>query len=224
MESSEPAPREALTGYTLAEALRSRAFWIFAGATSIFNLAISGLGLFNEAVLAEVGFTAADYHQLFLPIMTLFTLVGQGLCAWLTLRRPMPVLLGCSMFLYAAALGALPHIHTHLHLWMLGGMLGVTTGFITVIFFAVWAQAYGRAHLGRIQGAAQMLTVLASAVGPEVFERTRFAFGTYAPVLHAITVPVVLMGILAWRTKLPAPPSAATSPDTVTGGNLPKAA
>jgi MFS family permease len=213
---------ETLTGYTLPEALRSRAFWVFGGAASIFNLAISGLGLFNEAVLSEVGFTAEDYHQ-FLVVMTIFTLVGQGLCAWLTLRRPMPVLLGCAMFLYAVALGALPHIQTHTHLWILGGMLGITTGFITVIFFAVWGQAYGRAHLGRIQGAAQMLTVLASAVGPQLFERTHHSQGTYAPVLHTIAVPVVLLGIVAWRTKLPSPPSPAAVPAGANEGNLSKA-
>jgi len=32
---------------------------------------------------------------------------------------------------------------------------------VTVIFFGVWGQVYGPRHLGKIQGAAQMLTVLA---------------------------------------------------------------
>ena len=35
-----------------------------------------------------------------------------------------------------------------------------------VLFFSVWPRVYGRRHLGQIQGAAQALTVLASAVGP----------------------------------------------------------
>ncbi len=35
-----------------------------------------------------------------------------------------------------------------------------------VLFFSVWPRAFGRRDLGRIQGAAQALTVLASAVGP----------------------------------------------------------
>lgn len=48
---------EPLTGMTLGEALRTRAYWIFAGATALFGLASSGLGLFNEAVLAEASST-----------------------------------------------------------------------------------------------------------------------------------------------------------------------
>src|SRR5262249_60096209 len=41
------------TGATLAAALRTRVFWVFAGATAMFGLVSSGLELFNEAVLAE---------------------------------------------------------------------------------------------------------------------------------------------------------------------------
>ena len=44
--------------------------------------------------------------------------------------------------------------------------MGLAGGFVMVVFFSFWGRAYGRAHLGRIQGAAQALTVLASAVGP----------------------------------------------------------
>ncbi len=43
-------------GLSLAAALRTPAFWVFGGATSLFGLVSSGLGLFNEAVLAERGF------------------------------------------------------------------------------------------------------------------------------------------------------------------------
>ena len=46
---------------TLAAALRTPAFWVFGGATSLFGLVSSGLGLFNEAVLAERGFDQQTY-------------------------------------------------------------------------------------------------------------------------------------------------------------------
>src|SRR5262245_7261272 len=41
---------------TLAEALRSPAFWVFALASSIYGLVASGIGLLNESILAERGF------------------------------------------------------------------------------------------------------------------------------------------------------------------------
>ncbi|RBP44346.1 MFS-type transporter involved in bile tolerance (Atg22 family) [Roseimicrobium gellanilyticum] len=198
--------RESVTGLSLGQALATPVFWVFAGATALFNLAASGLGLFNEAVLAEAGFNRETYH-LFLPIMTLFTLLGQGLCGWLTLRRPMAVLLGVAMFLYALGLVGLPFIRTLTQLWLLAGVLGLAAGFITVIFFAIWSQAFGRAQLGRIQGAAQMLTVLASAVGPLLFATCHEKYGSYAPALYILTPLVILLGLVACRVTLPSIPT-----------------
>jgi hypothetical protein len=39
--------------------------------------------------------------------------------------------------------------------------MGLAGGFVIVIFFSFWSRAFGRAHLGKIQGVAQAPTVLA---------------------------------------------------------------
>jgi MFS family permease len=54
--ATDGASRDAASGATLGEALRTPAFWTFAVATSLFGLVSSGLGLFNQHVLAERGF------------------------------------------------------------------------------------------------------------------------------------------------------------------------
>ncbi len=130
---------------------------MFAGATSLFGLVSSGLGLFNEAVLAERGFSQETYHT-FLAATAVIALVGQFGCGWLTMRWPMQRLLGLAMFIYALALVALPFISTLTALWVFAALVGLSGGMITVIFFAIWRR-FGSRHLGRIQGAAQMLTV-----------------------------------------------------------------
>src|SRR5215510_14873834 len=50
-------------GLSLRDALWTPAFWVFGGATSLYGLVASGLGLFNEAVLAERGFSQETYHK-----------------------------------------------------------------------------------------------------------------------------------------------------------------
>jgi hypothetical protein len=72
-----------------------------------------------------------------------------------------------------------------------------------VIFFSFWGRAYGRAHLGRIQGAAQILTVLASAVGPLLLARCIAATGSYASVFYLLAGVVALLGIAAAAVPLP---------------------
>lgn len=200
-ETSQP-----LEGTSLWEALRTPAFWIFAVATALFGLVSSGLGLFNEAVLKEAGFGHETFTR-FLAALTLFALIGQMLCGWLSLRQSLPGLLGISLGLYGAGLALLPAVRGFPLLWTAAAILGVAAGFITVIFFAVWGAAYGKRELGRIQGAAQALTVLASAVGPLLFATVHQRTGSYAPLLYALAPVVLVLGVVAWRTKLPTPAS-----------------
>lgn len=190
----------AQSGLPLSGALRTPLFWVFAGATALFGLVASGFGLFNEAVLSERGFSQETFHH-FLAVTTLFALAGQMLCGWLTLRYSMPRLLAVAMFLYGGGLGAVPAVRTTAQLWAFAAVFGVAAGFITVIFFAVWGRAFGRFQLGRIQGAAQMLTVLASAVGPLLFATSQAAAGSYAPLLRALAVITCGMGLVAWWTR-----------------------
>lgn len=200
-ETSNVSATEPSSGVSLVEALRTPIFWIFAGATALFGLVSSGLGLFNEAVLAEVGFDQKTFHT-FLAVTTLFALIGQMLCGWLTLRHSMGRLLAVAMFLYAAGLATLPMLRTHTQLWIFAAVFGIAAGFITVIFFAIWSQAFGRAHLGRIQGAAQMLTVFASAIGPLLFAKSHASAGSYTPLLYTLAPIVFCCGLAAWWTKL----------------------
>lgn len=192
------------TGATLGEAVRTPIFWVCGGATALFALVYAGIGLFNQAILAEHGFDAKTYHH-FAAVSALWALAGQMLCGWLSLRYPTPRLLAAALFLLAAGLAALPQLHTHSQLWAFAGAFGLAVGFVTVIFFAVWGQAFGRAHLGRIQGAAQMVTVFASAVGPLIFAESQKATGSFTPVLYVLAAIVGLSGLIAWWTRLPTP-------------------
>ncbi len=186
---------------SLGQALRTPAFWVFAMATSLFGLVSSGLGLFNEAVLAERGFDQQTYHQ-FLAGSTIIALIGQFGCGWLTLHWSMQRLLGLAMFIYAIALGVLPAITTLGHLAVFATLIGVSGGMTTVLFFAIWRR-FGSTHLGRIQGAAQMLTVLASAIGPLLFATCVAWTGSYAPILLLLAPGVLLLGLVALRVRLP---------------------
>jgi hypothetical protein len=107
------------------------------------------------------------------------------------------------MLLYALSIGALPMLTTQAQLWCFAALFGLAGGMITVMFFAVWRRAFGARHLGRIQGAAQMLTVLASAIGPLIFARSAAWTGSYFPALWVLTPCVLIVGIGAFRVELP---------------------
>jgi MFS family permease len=198
----EESDANASHSLSLQDALRTPAFWVFGGATALFGLVSSGLGLFNEAVLAERGFDQQTYVR-FLAGTAIVGLCGQFVCGWLTLHWRMQRLLGLAMFIYAAALVALPVLTTLSQLWVIAVLIGLSGGMITVIFFAVWRHAFGALHLGRIQGAAQMLTVLASAIGPLIFAQSASRMGSYFPALWVLAPCVLLLSVAAFRVEMP---------------------
>jgi MFS family permease len=97
----------------------------------------------------------------------------------------------------------LPQIHTLPAIWCYAALMGVSGGIIMVVFFAVWPDTFGRAHLGRIQGAAQMATVVASAVGPLIFAQCQRQTGSYALAFYSLGPVVLAVGLASWFVPLP---------------------
>ncbi|MGA3201480.1 MAG: MFS transporter [Bryobacteraceae bacterium] len=197
---SEPAP--ALTDLTTREALGSWAFWVFALSSSLFGLVYSGISLFNESILVERGFNASVYHEV-LVISTMLGLLANFGGGWLATKIPIQRLSGVGMGALAVSLVMLPLVRTYTHVLIYGAIMGIAGGVVTVVFFSVWGQVFGRAHLGRIQGCAQMMTVFASAVGPLLLAETLRSTGSYDFIFNLLAVLTVALGVAAWFVRMP---------------------
>jgi MFS family permease len=199
----ENEPDDGRISYTLRQAIATPAFWVFGLSSAVYGLIASGIALFNESVLAERGFDASVYHRS-LVITALTALAGNFLGGWLTIKWSMKRLMALAMWLLAASLVALPHITTEAHVAMYALVMGLAGGFVIVIFFSFWSRTYGRAHLGRIQGAAQTLTVLASALGPLLLAECVARTGSYRAMFYLLALIVGALGMSAWLVTLPA--------------------
>ena len=194
----EPAP----TGATLGTALRTPAFWVFAVASALYGLVASGIGLFNESILAERGFPPAIYHQA-LAVTALTALAGNFLSGALAARRSLRMLLLIALIMLAGALAALPRVTTVTHVMMQAVAMGLAGGFVMVVFFSFWGRAFGQTHLGRIQGAAQALTVVASATGPLLFAWGVETTGSYAAGFYALSGVVSVVAAITAFVPMP---------------------
>jgi MFS family permease len=184
------------------EALWTPAFWVFALASSTYNLIASGIGLFNESILAERGFEAGIYHRS-LVITAITSLLGNFLGGWLASKWSVNRIMALAMGLLAGALVGLPSLRTVGQVDLFAVVMGVAGGFVIVIFFSFWAKTFGRAQLGRIQGTAQMMTVLASGLGPLLLAKCHEWTGSYAAVFYSLAGIVSLLGLAAWGVRLP---------------------
>ena len=193
---------EDASGATLREALSTPAFWVFAIASALYGLVASGIGLFNESILAERGFAPGVYHQA-LAVMALTALAGNFLSGAMAGKGSLRVLLLIALVMLAGALAALPRVTTVAHVMAQAVAMGLAGGFVMVVFFSYWGRAYGRAQLGRIQGAAQAMTVVASATGPLLFAWCVEATGSYAAGFYGLAVVVALTALVAAVVPVP---------------------
>ncbi len=191
------------SGATWTEALSTPAFWLFAVGAALYGLVASGIGLFNESILAERGFNADVYYQT-LIVTALTALIGNFGGGWLAQRVSLTMLMAVSLLVLALGVGALPHVTSILQVMTWATAMGLGGGLVTVLFFSVWARVYGRRHLGSIQGAAQALTVVASAIGPLLLAWCVELTGSYTAMFNILAGVIGALAFAALLTPLPA--------------------
>lgn len=194
-------------GFTLRQAMGTSAFWLFGIAISLVALIGSGTSLFNESVLTQQGFPKETFYDL----MALSTTVGLFVklpIGWLGQRISLNKLLAAGLILLSVCLACLPYVHSPFGIKIYAVGMGVSGTITTVLFFTVWGQAFGRRYLGQIQSVSQMMTVLASALGPRMFAECFTRFGTYSGVFQFLAVLAMVVSIWSLFVRVPRPEEA----------------
>jgi MFS family permease len=203
-ERERPSEADTEPSRTLGQALCTPAFWTFAVAVSFYGMVAAGTSLFNESILQTL--FPEDTKRIFVNVTRLAIPVGLAsnlLGGWLLTRWPMSRMLAGAMLALAAALAAFPSLAAEWQVYLYAAVLAAAGGVITVCFFAVWRAGFGPAHLGKIQGAAQMLTVLFSALGPPLFGSAKARLGSYLPLFPYLAAAALALALTAWLAGLP---------------------
>jgi MFS family permease len=229
---ADPARHDAATpaedSLTLTRALASPSFWTFSIAISFLGLVLAGTSLFGESIMKERGLDAsvlADYglqRKVFVNAILIgipFGLLANLLVGWLATRWPLPRLMALATALFGAALFAFPYLSTEAAIYAYAATLSVAGGGMTVCFYTVYRRGFGPVHLGAIQGAAQMLTVLFSGVGAFVFASTKARTGVYEPLFPIFAAIACGLALLTWAVGMPRRLPVITAPNQGNGEN-----
>jgi MFS family permease len=193
-----------LEGYQWREAISSPAFWVFAVGTALYGLIASGIGLFNESILAERGFGPEVYYQT-LVVTALTALSGNLAGGWLAGWVRLGTLLAIALAILTVGLLVLPHVFALWHVMAWAAVMGAGGGLVMVLFFSVWPRVFGRRELGRIQGTAQAMTVLASALGPLLLAWCIDWTGSYAAMFRLLAGVIAITAAAALVVPVPPP-------------------
>ncbi len=190
------APENESPSMTLGQAIATPSFWALLIGSALFNFVWSGVTLFNESILATRGVAAEDAVGV-LAILTgaglVANLVGGGLAS----RQRVMKVFAVGMAFLAAGLASLLLVDGSVGVQLYAVAIGLSGGIVTVVFFAAWRHRFGSAHLGRIQGAGQIATVVASACGPVAMASTAARTGSYDAALLTSAVVAAIITVVA---------------------------
>lgn len=180
--------------WTLAEASRTLSFWILALGLALIAMLATGLFFHMVSIFADNGLNATAAAAVFLPIAVTTAVVNLG--GGILVDRIAPqLLLATALICQALSLGLAKFLQSIELVLLYGLALGVTMGLLNVVSSVVWANYFGRRHLGSITGAASTILVFGSALGPIPLGFARDWWGSYNPALTALTILSLALGL-----------------------------
>ena len=178
--------------WTRAQALRTSSFWLVVAGLASMSMLNTGLIFHIFSVFEDSGLSSTVAASVFVPIAATGAIV-QLLGGLLIGRVSIRLLLAVSLGMMSLVLVLAPSLSSLEMAYFFGFCMGVQGGLEMIVSSVVFANFFGRRHLGSIAGFASTLLVGASALGPMPIGVARDLMGGYAAVLSTFAiVPFVL--------------------------------
>jgi len=201
-EGMEPEKKKAHRQYTLSEAKRTRAFWMYALILAFNSFFITGLTFHVVSIFENEGFPKGEAISIFLP----FSVVAVSVS---TLFNFLSDYVRLKLYLYLMILGGL---FASLGLLFLSSSFGIPFliagtgtlgGFFAVLNAIAWPRFYGRTHLGAITGRVMSFLILGSALAPPIFSLCYTALGSYHFLGYLALAYLVFLGLGSLKADNP---------------------
>lgn len=180
--------------WTQAEAIRTLAFWIAALGIAVNGMMITGLFFHMQSIFADNGLASNLAALVFAPIAVTSAVVNLG-GGVLADRVPANYLLGSALLLLSLGLVMSLYLSGAVMAMLYGVMLGTSIGTIVLVQNIIWANYFGRAHLGSITGVATTVLMVGNGLGPVPLGIARDLLGSYNLALFLLALLPLLLGL-----------------------------
>jgi len=187
--------------YTVAEARKTRTFWVFLAGLAFASTLGTGLVFHHYSILAEGGLERIDAARAFMfygATSALANVVSGALIARIAPR----FLLSAMLLVLAASLVFAGFVSGSSAVAPYGILLGLRTGMYTSLQGNVFAYYFGRRHLGSIKGWVSTALVVGSALGPLVFGLGYDLLGSYTLTVVVCALPPAALALAAPFSRL----------------------
>jgi len=184
--------RRKVRDFTLAEARKNFAFWVFSLGLGTQGLIITAVTFNLVAIGEEAGIPREEVFNLFLP-MPLFSVTSNLIGGWLSDKIKLNKLLLVMMAMQAVGTTALLFFDTTLGFWLTVGGYGISGGLFGCLVTVTWPRFFGIQHLGAISGLNMSIMVFSSAIGPYLFAKVEAMTGSFqGATAGCILLPVAI--------------------------------
>lgn len=187
--------------FTLHQAVRHRVFWQLALVFSVVMFAMSTMALHRLPAFVERGIepTWVAWSTAFdATLASISTLLMGTLGA----RVPVRYLGGAGLLLMGLSALVLVVGQSVAAMFLSMGLFGFGIGGLLYMQNIIWADYFGRAHIGAIRGVVNPITMLTGAAGAPIAGYVYDATGSYEPVWWA-SVGLMLVGACAVLVTAP---------------------
>ena len=189
--------------WTLPEVLHTRAFWLVLTALSIETVAMSSVGVHRIPHFMDRGMSSG-LVAIASSLDATFAAISSVMMGILADKMPARFL-GAAGFLTIALSVYLTIISFTATMTLLAmATFGLGVGGIQLMQNFLWADYFGREHLGRVRGIVMPVTLAAGGIGAPLSGYVRDTIGTYEPVWWAGICLMVLSAVLLVMARRPA--------------------
>ena len=188
--------------WTVQEAVRTPAFWNVSLGISSIAMLTTGLFFHMISIFDDNNLSSSEAASVYVPIAAttaIFNVVG----GYLIDRVAARYLLATSLLLQAICLWMVPFLSGVEFAFLYGVVLGATNGLSRIVSSVIWADYFGRRHLGSITGLATPIGVAGTAFGPLLFGVGRDLMGTYNSILIISAFIPLLLGVAVLFVQKP---------------------
>ena len=191
--------------WTAKEAMRSGAFWRLVAVFSIVSLGVGTLGVHRIPSFMDRGLDAR-----LVSFATAFDAVCAGISVFtmgFLVRKYSPALLGAVGFLLLGIASVLTIYATSVPVMFISmAVFGLGIGGQMFLQNFLWADYFGRRHLGSIRGIVTPVTLIIGGIGAPVAGYVRDATGSYDSIWWGGVVLMLIGALALVTTRTPRKP------------------